>query len=106
MIGWKTLSSLALAGNGDTSYKGLSAGCGKITIRTTQDMYIEFSNDSSTVVSGFNSMIIPANTTTTLEVPTLRYTTTGSALGGNAKIIYFLAGVTGTAAGAVRIVEH
>lgn len=105
MIGWKTLDAEVVSGS-NWNKINLSNGVGKITVRFTVDTYIDFSNSSTASPNTTNAMIIPANTTTTLEVPTLRYTTTGSALGGDAKTVYFVVRAVGTTVGVVRIVEH
>ena len=72
MIGWKQSTAVTLSTDATTS-TALSVGTGKVTIRPSVDVYIEFSNSSTDVIDDAKSTRLPANSVMTIEVPTFKF---------------------------------
>ena len=104
MIGWKQGIAETLSAN-ETSNIALSAGTGKVTIKTDVDAFIGFSNISEDIETS-DATKLPANTVMTIEVPTYKFKAVNKTIAGNDDSTYIYLMLESASDGTVTYVEH
>jgi len=90
-------------------YKTSTPGVGKLTLHATDTIQVEFTtvSHSTDQISASNSMKLPANVTTTIDVPTLKFQNVSKTIAGVAdnKTLY-LQFQSASDAKKLKVVEH